>query len=143
VVRAALSVAFALLLAACADLGPTPPGRSGEPGGTALASASMSEADGGPVPNGFPVIDGSQPASVPASDPGLVARWTTSANGAEVYAFYVDALPAASFKIEQLQPGGAAAVIVFGGQDGSRFELALIPFGDGTKIDLKVAEQSP
>jgi hypothetical protein len=73
-------------------------------------------------------------------DPHLVARWTTRASGAQVYAFYVGALPAAGFQIDQLAPGGEAAIILVSLPAGPPLEVSLTAHGDGTRIDLRLPD---
>jgi hypothetical protein len=69
-----------------------------------------------------------------------VASWTSTADGARVYDFFVDALPAAGFHIEQLAPGGEAAIIRFSSPGNLQFELSLSAEGDGTRIDLRLVD---
>jgi hypothetical protein len=83
-------------------------------------------------------MEGAVPATPLPAEPGLLARWMTGANGAEVYDFYVDALPDAGFAVEQLAPGGAVAVIGFTTREGRLLNLALTAgSGGGTRVDLR------
>ena len=138
-----LAVATAACMTACAM-----PGATGSPGEAATASPAssasagpsdgVSEAPAG-VPEGFPVGLGAEPVTPPA-DANLLARWVTEVNGAHVYDFYVEALPRAGFEIEQLVPGGAAAVISFRTPDGDVLDVALTASDGGTQIDLRLPE---
>jgi hypothetical protein len=92
------------------------------------------------VPAGFPIMSGSRPVKPLPDDPRLVARWTSDSNGAQVYAFFVEALPAAGFRIGQLAPGGDAAIITFSAPGGSQFALSLTAEGAGTRIDLRLPD---
>jgi hypothetical protein len=91
-----------------------------------------------PLPPGFPVMPG-MVAEAPLPDaPGLIGRWTTKANGAEVYAFLADALPAAGYRVDLLAPGGTAAVIRFTPPDGQQLQIDLGPAGDRTFMELRL-----
>ena len=138
-----LAVAIAACLTACAL-----PGATGSLGEAATAtppsspsartSAGVSDTPAA-VPEGFPVGPGAEPVTAPA-DANLLARWVTDENGADVYDFYIEALPVAGFEIEQLVPGGAAAVISFSTPDGEVFDVALTASDGGTQIDLRLPE---
>ena len=138
-----LAVAIATCLTACAT-----PGATGSLGEAATATSPSSPSAGtsagvsdtpAAVPEGFPVEPGAEPVTPPA-DPNLLARWVTDENGNDVYDFYIEALPDAGFEIEQLVPGGAAAVISFSTPNGEVFDVALTASDGGTQIDLRLPE---
>jgi hypothetical protein len=81
-------------------------------------------------------------ASLP-DDPELVARWTSTGNGAQVYDFFVQALPAAGFGVDQLAPGGEAAIITFSGPGDSQYAVSLTAQDAGTRIDLRLRDVAP
>jgi len=110
------------------------------PSGSAMTSIAATPPAA--VPDGFPVFPGAESVTPPA-DPGLVARWTAKAVGAEVFDFYVRALPAAGFVIEQRFPGGAAAVIRFSGPDVQLLDVSLTASGSGTQVDLRFPDPAP
>jgi hypothetical protein len=87
-------------------------------------------------------MPGSEAAASLTDDPQLVARWTTAANGAQVYDFFVDALLAAGFQVDLLAPGGEAAIIRFSAPGGPQFEVSLTPDDDGTRIDLRFPDDA-
>jgi hypothetical protein len=62
--------------------------------------------------------------------------------GPDVYAFYLDALPAAGYVIEERFPGGNVAIIRFSRPDGTSLDLTLVgeDGGDRTRIDLRLPE---
>jgi hypothetical protein len=128
----------ATTLAACRAPGAIP---GGSPDGGSPIAATATVTSGSTrlpvdIPDAFPVFPGA--AALPPADPDVLARWLTDANGADVYDFYVDALPRAGFEIELLAPGGAAAVISFRPADGPLFDLAFTAKEGGTQIDLRV-----
>ena len=94
------------------------------------------------MPDGFPVFPGAESVT-PLVEPGLVARWVAKADGAEVFDFYVRALPAAGFAIEQRFPGGAAAIIRFNVADAQLLDVSLTASGSGTQVDLRLPEPAP
>jgi hypothetical protein len=104
--------------------------------------ASSPHPTGPAVPSDFPVMPGSDAVAPLPHVPSLVARWTTAADGARVYGFFAAALPAAGFEIEQLAPGGEAAIIIFTSPGGPQLELSLTADGDGTRIDLRLPESA-
>jgi hypothetical protein len=124
------------------------PGATQEPGSTpsGLATAGPASAAAGspsPIaslsdsPAGLPVMPGAE-AAEPPLDPGTIAQWTVDAIGPDVYAFYLDALPAAGFVITNRFPGGSVAVIRFTTPEGATLDLALVGEGGGdrTRIEL-------
>jgi hypothetical protein len=132
-------LAILLLLAACgpAATATNSPGPVATATATATTTASSSASASATLPTGFPVMPGSEAvAPMPDDDPQLLARWTSAANGAQVYDFFVEALPAAGLVVDQLAPGGEAAIISFSTSDGSQFTVSLIAQGSGTRIDL-------
>jgi hypothetical protein len=134
-------VAMVVMLAGCGTSGATGSGSPGEVTTTPPTSPASAASPG--IPKGFPVFAGAQPVTPLPSEAGLVARWRTEANGAALYGFYVDALPTAGFSVQQLLPGGAAAIIRFTGPDGVSLSLSLTGSGGGTQIDLERAEAGP
>jgi hypothetical protein len=124
-------------LAGCASPGATGSG-SASAHATASASAGHSELAG--VPAGFPIMPGSTAVEPLPTEPGLLGRWTQPVNGSVVYRFFVDALPAAGFRVDQLLPGGAVAVIRFTTAGGDGLDLQLTAARDGTRIDLRQRE---
>ena len=91
------------------------------------------------LPADFPVPDGLAAASPSAGDTtDLIARWTSTRTGAAIYNEFVDALPAAGYRIREVFPGGAAAVIRIDAPAGGVWELSL--FGtDSLTVELRVA----
>ena len=145
---------FALLIAAATAAACSAPGGSAEPTSTPVASGvaspSTTSTAGTPtplpsqaaVPDGLPVMPGAVAADPPPAEPGVIARWTVDAIGPEVYAFYLDALPAAGFAIKERFPGGNVAVIRFTTPAGDSLDLALVgeDNGDRTRVSLRLPE---
>ena len=131
--------ALALLaaLVACSSPGSVATSSLGEPA-TVSPSAGATGLAG--VPAGFPIMPGSEPVEPLPDEPGLIGRWVSSANGSNVYAFFVEALPAAGYEIDELLPGGSVAVIRFTSVGGEGLDLQLTAAGDGTRIDLRQPE---
>jgi hypothetical protein len=136
-----------LLLAACSPVSTAPSSLAGAstpsptPSHTqSFTPASRPGATESAAPSGFPVMPGSDAVAPLPEDPTLVARWTTAANGAQVYDFFVDALPDAGFEIDQLAPGGEAAIIRLTSPGALQLELSLAADGDGTRIDLRLPD---
>jgi hypothetical protein len=129
-----------LLLAACGPLATATSSQeaaaTSSPAASSTPGASVSTA----VPAGFPVMPASEAVLPLPDDPQLLARWTTTASGAQVYDFYVHALPAAGFRIDQLAPGGEAAIIRVSRPAGPPLEVSLTAQGDGTRIDLRLSD---
>ena len=141
--RIAGGLAVVICLAACSSDGEAASGSPG-PAVTATPLASASERPPrGAVPDGFPVMEGAELVTPPPAELGLVARWTADVAGPAVYDYYVAALPAAGFRVEQAFPGGAAAVIRFRVPDGRQLDLSLTASGHGTQIDLQVDGPEP
>ena len=94
------------------------------------------------VPAGLPVMPGAQVVDAQPLDPGHIARWMVDAIGPDVYAFYLDALPAAGYVIKERFPGGNVAIIRFSTPDGTTLDVALVGEGDGdrTRIDLRLPD---
>ena len=82
------------------------------------------------------------PVDPPSTEPGVIAGWTVDAVGPEVYAFYLDALPAAGFVVTERFPGGNVAVIRFTTPEGDTLDLASIgeAAGERTRISLRLPE---
>ena len=147
-VRAGGAIAGVVITVAAGVSACAPPAGTGSQG--VIASATPVPIDSGSaaatppaaVPEGFPVFPGAESVTPPA-EAGLVARWIASADGAEVYDYYVEALPAAGFAIEQLYPGGDAAVIRFSLPDGHLLDVSLTAGGSGTQVDLRLPDSAP
>jgi len=149
--RRSVAGTFALLIAA--GVAGCIPGATAEPtvsptlSASAAPSAPPMESPGAlpsvpDVPPGLPVMPDAEPADPLPADPGLIARWAVDAIGPDVYAFYLEALPAAGFAIRDEFPGGNVAVIRFTTPDGTTLDLSLVGEGDGnrTRIDLRLPE---
>ena len=138
---ALLTVAIAL--ASCVPGATTQPSSTprGVPtaGPSSAPPASPSPVSSQPdVPAGLPVMPGAE-AAQPPLDPGTIAQWSVDAIGPDVYAFYLEALPAAGFTVTDRFPGGNVAVIRFTTPDGAAFDLSLVGEGEGsprTRIEL-------
>ncbi len=132
-----------LLLAACSPASTVTGSLAAASTPTHTASstpASSPHSTGPAVPADFPVMPGSDAVAPLPHVPSLLARWTTATDGAQVYGFFVAALPAAGFEIEQLAPGGDAAIIIFTSPGAPQLELSLTADGDRTRIDLRLPE---
>jgi hypothetical protein len=90
------------------------------------------------LPAGFPVMPGMVADGPSPDEPGLIGRWTTRANGAEVYAFLADALPAAGYRVDLLGPGDTVAVIRFTPPGGQQLQIDLGQAGDRTFMELRL-----
>ena len=142
-VRTIQSLLMAICLVACANgSAATPSSRIAGTTPTPRPSAHDGGA-GQAVPDGFPLMPGMEPVTHRRPEPGILARWITDADGSAVYDFYVAALPVAGFRVEQLFPGGAAAVIRFRPHDGRLLDLSLTPGIEGTQVDLEVPAAKP
>jgi len=95
------------------------------------------------VPADFPVMPGAMRADGPSSDRDLIATWTTDADGAQVYEFYVSALPTAGFVIVGLYPGGSAAIIRFRRPDGAVLQLAITAARSGVATEVQLRLDAP
>jgi hypothetical protein len=130
---------LAILLTGC--LGPV-----GSPGmslgevmtASASPSPSLSRGDLPEIPAGFPIMRGMVVDDALPSEPGLIARWTTEANGAEVYTFLEDALPAAGYRVDMMGPGDSVAVIRFTPPGGEQLQIDLGQAGAGTFMELRL-----
>ena len=128
-----------LLLAACVPVATATRSLEVAASVSPVASRTPGASISATVPAGFPLMPGSEAVLPLPDDPQLVARWTTTASGAQVYAFYVEALPAAGYQIDQL-PGGEAAIILVSPPAGPPMEVSLTAHGDGTRIDLRLPD---
>jgi hypothetical protein len=138
-----LLTAVVLLLAGCGDPLETSTGSPAGEGTPNPVGSVSSLPSTGEIPAGFPVFEGAELISPVPAEPGLIARWLTNANGAAVYRFYADALPQSEFTVQELLPGGSAAVIRFTGADGIPLEVSLTADGAGTQVDLEVSTSVP
>jgi hypothetical protein len=89
------------------------------------------------LPVGFPVMPGMVADEALPGDSGLIGRWTTDANGARVFAFLKDALPAAGYRVDLLGPGDTVAVIRFTPPDGQQLQIDLGRAGAGTFMEVR------
>ena len=130
----AAGLALLAALVACTSPGPTATSSVGDP-----VTVSPSAGATGPpsLPADFPIMSGSVAVEPLPQEPGLLGRWTSPADGSQAYAFFVEALPASGFRIDELLPGGSAAVIRFATAGGELLDLQLIAAGNGTRIDLR------
>jgi hypothetical protein len=128
--------ALALLAALVACTSPDATGTSsvGEPV-TVSPSAGATALTG--VPPDFPIMPGSVAVEPLPQEAGLLGCWKSPADGSQVYAFFVEALPASGFRIDELLPGGSVAVIRFKTAGGGGLDLQLTLAGDATRIDLR------
>jgi len=102
----------------------TPLHRTGAPTATVPATATVAPTPRPTVPADFPLPAGAVPVAVPA-DGEILARWTVQLSGAAAYDHFVAALPGAGYAIEELIPGGTAAVIRLRGPGGASWLLIL------------------
>ncbi|HEY8177516.1 MAG TPA: hypothetical protein VIH19_02865 [Candidatus Limnocylindria bacterium] len=152
--RRSVAGTFALLIATTTAAACSAPGATAEPTRTSVASGAASPSDtpswGTPsalptlpaVPDQLPVMPEAVPADPPPTEREVIAGWTVDAVGPEVYAFYLDALPAAGFVVTERFPGGNVAVIRFTTPDGDTLDLALVgeAAGERTRISLRLPE---
>jgi hypothetical protein len=121
-------VALAALLSACGaargSASLTPESVAGSP--------STSPPQRIPLPGGFPVVPGAVQVAMPNDDPGLIGLWTTDLPGSGAYDFFVNALPAAGYRIVAAYPGGGAAVIRFSLPDGAIWQVVTRAGPDGS-----------
>lgn len=135
--RAAIaSVVLVLAAAGCVDVPrATPPGSGRSPGASSPPVSSRLSPDPtetafatpsawADIPAGFPVPAGAVRVVAPRDD-DLLARWSSQISGADAYAYYTSSLPAAGYPIEELVPGGTAAVIRFRGPGDEAWVLIL------------------
>jgi len=94
------------------------------PTAAAVASATGTPGARAELPAGFPIPDGAVRTAA-EGDEDLAARWTAEITGAAAYAYFVAALPAAGYGIEELIPGGTAAIIRLLGSGGEPWILIL------------------
>lgn len=149
IVAAAISLLVVAVAAGCSgpDLTAEPiatatPNLSAASSATAAPEFPSPSASLPDVPAGLPIMPGAVADGAAASEPGVVARWMVHAIGPLVYRYYLDALPAAGFFVEDRFPGGNVAIVRFTSPDGTTLDLALIGEGDGsqTRIELVVPE---
>ena len=137
---ALLVAASAGLMTSCTGATVTPTASIGQVR-TATPSPSASERPSetaGAMPARFPVMPGMVADEPTPSEPGLIARWTTDANGAEVYRFFERAIPEAGYRIDLAAPGDTAAVIRFTPPSGQQLQIDLGQEGSGTFIELRL-----
>jgi hypothetical protein len=121
---------LAIVLAGCAGPGATASGlatatasaaaSTASHGSRASLEASPSVAEPPAMPDGFPLHDSMEQVEAP---PGATAAWTSSAIPPDVYAYYLEALPAAGFEIDLEAPGGTVAILRFHASNGTRYQL--------------------
>lgn len=129
---------LAALISACG-----PSEGSASPGPASFAgSAPASAPQRAPLPGGFPVVPGAVQVAMPNDDPGLVALWTTDLPGTDAYDFYVNALPAAGYRIVAVFPGGGGAVIRFSLPDGAIWQV-VTRAGPGGAVAIEVRLDRP
>lgn len=94
---------------------PQVPGPSGTPFARPSPPSSSDPLAGQrpPMPAGFPIPQGAEPALLEPDDPTMIGHWYVPTMGFDIYNFYVDALPRAGFPIEGLYPGDSVAIIRF------------------------------
>ena len=129
----------AIALGACLGRGGTPTTSVGEVATLPPSPTSSARGLAAPdIPARFPVMAGME-ADEPLPDAlGLIGRWTTAANGADVYAFLVDALPRAGYHVDLLAPGDTVAVIRFTPPGGRQLQIDLGQEGSGTFMELRL-----
>ncbi len=137
--RAMATVLAAALLAGCAGSSPTPTASLAP----SVAPTTTPDASGSPpltpaLPAGFPVMPGMHADSPVPDEPGLIGRWTTEANGAEVYGFLEEALPAAGYHVDLLGPGDTVAIIRFTPPGGQQRQIDLGEAEKGTFMELRL-----
>jgi len=135
-----LATAGAIVLAACGGPTGTPSISIGQvitlsPSPTFSASGLATLPA---VPAGFPLMAGMQPDEPLPAEPGLIGRWTTSANGADVFAFLQSELPKAGYRIDLAAPGDTVAVIRFTPPGGRQLQIDLAQQGAGTALELRL-----
>ena len=133
-----LAIGSAVMLAACLGSveSPSPSSGASMPGSSRpTAGTSARETPG--LPAGFPLMPGMVADDPLPNEPGLIGRWTTESNGAEVYAFLKDALPAAGYRVDLLGPGDTVAVVRFTPPGGQQLQIDLGQAGAGTFMELR------
>jgi hypothetical protein len=114
--------------------GPEPPGSD-----ELQASAARSIFERVALPDGFPVLPGAVPAPMPDDDPGLLGLWETDLVGSAAFDFYVNALPAAGYRVVGLYPGGEFALIRFGVPGGAIWQVVTRATPDGrTAVEVRL-----
>ena len=137
-----LSIGSALLLAACVGSTATPSPSSAEPTPSSVSSSSGTpEASTPGLPAGVPIMRGRVEDEPLPLEEGLIGRWTTEANGAEVFAFLENALPAAGYRVDLLGPGDTVAVIRFTLPGGQQLQIDLGQAGAGTFMELRLPRE--
>ena len=109
-------------------------GGTSTPSSSASSEPSRSAVVRTPLPSGFPVVPGAAPVPPLPDDPGLIAVWESDQAGSGAYDFYVDALPAAGYRIVGLYPGDEVALIRFRVQDGQVWQIVARGKADGTVV---------
>ena len=109
-----------------------------EPAASASAPISSPRPTFAELPDDFPVPAGVDPIPLPDDDAGLIARWTTSRPGPEMYQFYLHELPDAGYSIVGRYPGGAAAIIRFDAGEGVVWQVVLTGDTASTRIDIRL-----
>lgn len=134
-----LAIGSALVLAACvsANGSPSPSVAGPTPGSPGSSTGTPGPTTPG-LPAGFPLMRGMVADDPLPTESGLIGRWTTEANGAEVFAFLKDALPAAGFRVDLLGPGDTVAVIRFTPPRGQQLQIDLGQAGADTFMELRL-----
>ena len=128
-----------LLLAACTGAIASPSASAaGSMASSPTTRTGMPEPSTPGPPAGFPLMRGMVADDPLPTETGLIGRWTTEANGAEVYAFLKDALPAAGYRVDLLGPGDTVAVIRFTPPGGQQLQIDLGQAGAGTFMELRL-----
>jgi hypothetical protein len=139
IMRTSAVAAVAVVTAACVGAVGTPTISIGEMATDAPSPTASTTGPGtSQVPDGFPLMPGMRADDALPGAPGLIGRWTSASNGAEVYAFLETALPKAGYRVDLLAPGDTVAVIRFTPPDGQQLQIDLGQEGSGTFMELRL-----
>lgn len=143
---AGAAVLVAMSVAACAQ--PSPPATATAPATAIPRSASSSTPIPSRVPSPTPFagVRANLPADFPVppdavalplpEGTAVIARWRVPGFGADVYDFYLDALPAAGFPISAVAPGEGVAIIRFEAAPGLTWQLDMTGDPESTLVEL-------